>query len=270
MSFQLPHVARLLALAVATLLVVGCGSHRSGTVYMLFDASKSSAEFVRQGYRENAILFAQAYCHRYRGDDVYLNVITATPEDDSVFQTLRCPKGKNETDQKAHEIVFRAQLGARIDEVIRVQAREPGSDVIDAIDFGVRNTFDRFPTDDRYLVVFSDMQQSGGGVRNCIRGAETAADGRGCLRAYYDAHRDVRRAGALAGVDAYVIGLGKTLVGTIDQRELANYKSMWRAYFNEQRAGMCWFQAGTLPIITTPTGEKEIVDKYFARGCPPA
>jgi hypothetical protein len=249
-------------------LVSGCGGSPSGTLYMLFDASESSSELVREGYKDDAILIGLSYCRSHRGSGVVLNVITATPEQDSIFETLRCPKGKNETDQRAQEIVFRAQLSTRVQDVIQVQSSSPGSDVIGAVSYAAEQTFHRFPTDHRFLVIFSDMQQSGGGVRNCIKGASYGRASR-CVSDYYKRNPDVSAKPQLDSVATYVIGFAKTIRGSIDSGERRNYESFWRTYFNRQGATLCWFAASNLPVLTNADGSKIIDPKYFTSDCPP-
>ena len=261
--------ARLAIIVLLTcLLLAGCGGSRSGTLYMLFDVSESSSELVREGYKDDAILIGLSYCHSHRGSDVVLNVITANPEADSIFETLRCPKGKNDTDQRAQEIVFRAQLGTRVQDVIQIQAQTPGSDVIGAVSYAASQTFRRFPTDDKYLVVFSDMQQSGGGVRNCIKTARYADVSR-CLGAYYKHNPDVNRKAQLESVSTYVIGFAKTIRGPLDSHERRNYDAFWQSYFDRQGARLCWFAASNLPVLTNSDGSKTIDPKYFTTDCPP-
>src|SRR5437870_223232 len=62
--------ARLMSavVAVATLGVLsGCGGSNSAIMYVLFDASQSSSEVIREGYREGALLMGATFCNRYRG-----------------------------------------------------------------------------------------------------------------------------------------------------------------------------------------------------------
>jgi len=263
-----PLGAVLLGFAAVSMLA-GCGSGKRGTLYMLFDASESSSALVREGYKDDAVLAALSYCHSHPGSDIVLNVITATPEQDSIFETLRCPNGANATDQQAQEIVFRAQLASRIEDVIQIQAQSPGSDVIGAINYAAEQTFRRFPNGDRVLVIFSDMQQSGGGVRNCIKGA-AYQKATSCLTRYYVKNPDIDRSPRLKAVDTYVVGFAKTIRGSVDPNERRNYEVFWRSYFARQGARLCWFAASDLPVLTNADGSKTIDPRYFNANCAPA
>jgi hypothetical protein len=185
---------------MSVLLLAGCGpDNESAILYMLFDSSPSSSTLVREGYRENALLVGQSFCGRYKGGgEIVLDVITAYPEQDSVFRTLACPSGRNETDEAAKLITFKATLETAVDEIVPMQSSRIGTDVAGAIVYGASQTFARLKPDDKYLVVYSDMQQSGGGMQECVQqeGADAASR---CLRLYFAANPQYPQSGALDG-----------------------------------------------------------------------
>jgi hypothetical protein len=261
------------AVAIASALVLaGCSlsqSHKA-MLYMLFDSSVSSSQLVREGYSEDAVLVGQSFCTRNKGGDIVLNLITAHSEEDSVFRTLGCPNGRNETDQAAKLLVFRATLQANVDEIVAMQSSQIGSDVVGAIVSGATQTFGRLkPHDKKYMVVYSDMQQFGGGVRQCVRheGAEGASH---CLRRYFAGNSQYTQSGALDGAAVFAIGVGKTVSGSLTSKEWQGYKSFWKTFFATEGGNVCWYSAAMLPIQTDADGTRSLDPNYFTPDCPPA
>ena len=131
-----------------------------------------------------------AFCHDHSGSgNIVVNVITATPEIDSQFKSIECPSAPNETARRSALLTFEGNYKALLTQVIGYQASMPGSAILGAVVYGARETFRRFQPDEKYLVVFSDMQQSGVGVRNCVKSNGVRHAG-ACLEQYYVNHPD--------------------------------------------------------------------------------
>jgi hypothetical protein len=236
---------------------------------MLFDSSASSSAIIREGYRDGATLIGLAFCEEHPGlGEIDFNWITASPETDSQFQSLPCPSRTNETQFKAALIVFQPQLQATIDNFINLQAPAPGTDIIDAILYGASQTFDRFHPKTRVLVVFSDMEQSGVGVRNCI--LKAAVESPHCLTNYFRKRPELNsRVKALARTAVYISGVGQTIRGSIANTDLFAYNAFWRAFFDREGARMCWYAPGNLPEEALADGTQAINPKYFNDKCAP-
>ena len=85
--------------------------------------------------------------------------------------------------------------------MIQIQADRVGSDILGSMFYAAFHSFARFPSDDKYLFVFSDMQQSGP-IRRCIL---NGTQPKKCLRLYLRANPDFAKANrALDGVAVYV------------------------------------------------------------------
>jgi hypothetical protein len=238
-------------------------------MYVLFDATPSSSEILRQGYREDVSLAALVFCDRYPDhSSIDLNLITANPQEDSVFQPVDCPGGVNATQRGDTEVALQSTIQATLSGLITNQSSVHKSDVIGAILYGAQQTFLRLKPSNRYLMIFSDMQQSGDGVRNCVKqaGPERAP---GCLKVYFRRHSEYPSFGMLTGVEVFVSGFGMTVRGTIAPREWESYKRFWQAFFAEEGARVCKFGVERLPIRTTGFGVRSIDPSYFKSNCSP-
>ena len=246
-----------------------CGSSGSASLLVLFDSSASSSQIIREGYRDGATLIGLAFCQQHPGSgEIDFNWITATPEADSQFKSLPCPSRTNETQFKAALIAFQPQLQGTIDDFIGQQAPSPGTDIIDAILYGASQTFDRFHPTTRILVVFSDMEQSGSGVRNCI--LKAAVTSPTCLELYYKERPNLNaKRPELTNTAVFVVGVGQTIRGPISDIDLFAYNAFWRAFFDREKARMCWYAPGNLPEETFPDGTTAVNPKYFRSDCPP-
>lgn len=198
-------------------------------------------------------------------------MITASPESDSSFTSVRCPTRNNATQAEGASLVFQARLRAVVSQTILINGARPGSDAIRAILYGAEQTFNRFKPKYRYLVLFSDMQQSGGGVRNCVKAAASASESPACLDDYFRTADipDESRSGALTGTTVFVAGFGQTIRGHLNDEEAKHYKYFWAAFFERQGARVCWFAPTSLPITNNPDGSQETDTRYFDEDCPP-
>lgn len=238
-------------------------------MYMLFDASPSSSALIREGYRETALLMGLDFCNRFRSNgEIELNAITAEPDQDSVLETVACPHGVNETDQKAQDINFQHTFGAAVDQVIAYQANDVGTDIAGASLYAAKQTFDEFQPKHRYLILFSDMQQSGGGVRNCILKEGYKASS--CVTRYFGENPQYPRAGELTGTEVYVSGAGRNIRGRVTKLEWQADTSFWRAFFNTEGARVCWYAATSVPVQVQSDGTKVLDSHYFNDHCSPA
>ncbi len=251
-------------------LLAGCGGSSSATLYVLFDASQSSSQLIREGHRDNAVLTGSAFCRRHPGSgEIIFNVITPSPEADSRFHSLQCPERKNETDFRAKMLVFEPQLRAVVDDAIGAQALTQGSDIIGAILYGANQTFNRFKPEYRYLVVFSDMEQVSDGVSNCIE-KKGETDAASCLSLYFGNNPQLNgKVPALQNTAVFVSGFGQTTSGSISDKKLTAYRAFWMSFFDREDAKVCWFAPTNMPVTTNSDGTQSINPKYFTSDCPP-
>lgn len=235
-------------------------------MYFLFDASPSSSDVIREGYREAALLMGSSFCNRFRGrGEIELNAITANPAQDSLLTTLACPNGANETDQQTQNIAFQRTFSAAIDSVIAYQAPETGTDVVGSALQAAKQTFSAISAKQKYLMVFSDMQQSGGGLRNCV--LERRFRSASCLKLYFEQNPDARQRNALSGVEVYVSGAGRNIRGTVTRDEWQADVSFWRGFFNSEGARVCWYAATSVPVQVRADGTKALDSNYFNDSC---
>ena len=250
-------------------LLAGCGGSGSATLYVLFDASDSSSQLIRDGYRSDSVLMGTAFCQQHPGSgEIIFNVITASAAANSQLESIQCPKRVNDTDFKAKMLVFGSQLQATVDNVINYQEPTRGSDIIGAILYGANQTFDRFKPKSKYLVVFSDMQQFGDGVRPCVRNGPAHAAA--CLSLYFMRHPefDANRS-ELQDAAVFVVGVGQTTGGSLGSSEILDYQTFWTSFFKREQAKICWFAPTNMPVTNNSDGTQSISSKYFNANCPP-
>jgi len=63
--------------------------------------------------------------------------------------------------------------------------------------------------------------------------------------------------------------VGKTIRGSLADKERRAYKAFWKAFFKEQGATLCWFEAANLPVVVDSDGSRSINPKYFRSDCQP-
>lgn len=210
------------------------------------------------------------FCQQHPGSgEIIFNVITASAETNSQFNSLQCPQRINETDFEAKMLVFGSQLQTTVANTINYQEPAVGSDIVGAILYGATQTFERFKPKYRYLVVFSDMQQFGDGVRSCIKksGVSLAAT---CLGLYFRKNPELDgKRPELQNTAVFVIGVGQTVSGSINTPELVDYQAFWTSFFKREHAKICWFAPANMPVTTNSDGTQSISAKYFNADCPP-
>jgi len=251
-------------------LLAGCGGSGSATLYVLFDASDSSSTLIREGYRVGAVLMGTEFCQQHPGSgEIDFSAITASAEVNTQFESLQCPRRINNTDFQAKMLVFGSQLEATVNDISLYQEPVRGTDIIGAILYGANQTFDRFKPKSRYLVVFSDMQQFGDGVRPCVQksGAAHAAD---CLSVYFKRHPefDAKRP-ELQDTAVFVIGVGQTAGGSLGRSEILAYRAFWKVFFRREHAKVCSYGTPNLPVTNNSDGTQSIPSKYFSADCLP-
>ncbi len=267
-------VALVVAFSFLVFKIIHTPGQKDAGLYVMFDASDSASKAIEEGFKESAVETSLTFCNDHHEGRVFFGTITASVQRDSLEDSILCPAYLNNTQYRTALLIFEREFKTKIDGMIEYRGKQIGTDIIGKLLSAALTRFNVIRSKNKFILIYSDMQQSGDGIRQCVlrsRGRNQAS----CVAMYYQAHPEYARVktSALKGVPILVAGVGRTVIGPVPRDEYNAYVSFWQNFFRAEEARICWYgpDSGSESgwINTEADGSLSVNTSMFSARCEP-